>query len=53
MITSLLFSAIVFVVDPNDSALAFDGYKVERRGGDFVVTGAREDKGQNLLIHQH
>ena len=41
MIASLLFSAIVFVVDPNDSTLEFDGYKVERRGGDFVVTGAR------------
>lgn len=41
MIASLLFSAIVFVVDPNDSTLVFDGYKVERRGDDFAITGAR------------
>lgn len=41
MIGMLLIAAVSFVVDPSDAALKFDGYKVERRGTDFVITGAR------------
>ena len=32
---------VTFAVDPSDPALAFDGYKVERRGDVYAITGAR------------
>ena len=38
---SILLATITFVTNPSDPALTFDGYKIERQGVDYVITGAR------------
>ena len=41
MFLGLIVAAVTFTVNPSDPDLRFDGYKVERVGVDFAITGAR------------
>ena len=40
-ISALFFMSVTFIVNPTDPGLKFDGYKVERHGQDYVITGTR------------